>query len=177
MNLPTATLLAALGACLVLAAPSARAESRDATTVALGWQTENADLVVVGTVSTESPPDLSPEAAGAHQVDFRVDRVIKGPATAGSSVSIVYTSHGAGLPWRAGVPHLLFLRRAEPSPDAPDAPVTHLPLSGAFSVRPLPEGSAVLALDWREVETIAGVALGLTALGFIVWRLLPRRRG
>jgi ketopantoate reductase len=42
---------------------------------------------------------------------------------------------------------------------------------------PLPEGSADLALDWRDVEAAAGVVLGLTALVLIIWRLLARRRG
>lgn len=133
---PLAALALALAASLVAAISPVAASTHDATTVTLGWQTEAADEIVVGFVVPGSEGAARPEMG---DVEFRVDRPIKGELTAGASVRIRLDGHGRDTPWRAGLAHLVFLRRGDAKSGVPQI---HVPVSGDFSVRALPAGSA-----------------------------------
>jgi hypothetical protein len=104
---------------------AARAESHDAATVALGWQTENADVVAVAVLTGETLD----AASGERAADFRVDRTIKGDAAVGAALHVAHAGRGAESALHVGAPHLVFLRRAGVADFAP--------ISGAFSMRPL----------------------------------------
>jgi hypothetical protein len=155
-----------LYACVIAAAAAlsfpagfARAETRDATTVTLGWQTEHADLVLVAVVADETTAPGDPDAGGAagansgagagaapadadhpdREIVLRVELGVKGDAAVGSTVRVRLPDHGLGSAWRPLVPHLVFLRAVR----APDGTVLHhVPVSGAFSVRAVEPGTA-----------------------------------
>ena len=133
-RLLSAAVIFALAAGALAPVPAARAETRNAATVTLGWQSENADAILVGTVLSASRDAASPERT----IDVRVDRVLAGTPAAGSTVRVTCEDHGAGAAWTDGTQVLVFLRRV-PSGAATE---TWVPLSGAFSLRALPAGSA-----------------------------------
>jgi HEAT repeat protein len=132
MRAPAILLAAAAAATLAAAAGTARAETRDPRTLALGWMTENADAVVLGRAGATRL--LDPEGR-RRELDLLVDESVRGSAGAGTTLTVVYESaHGAPA-WTAGAAHLCFLRSlAVP----PGAPARWAPLSGEFSLKPVP---------------------------------------
>lgn len=136
MRRPGRNLIAGLVlAAAAFAAGPARAETHDAASVALGWQLEHADAVVVGAVTREDRD----AAAETRTIEVRVDENVAGTSAAGTVVTVTFADHGLGTPWDTRVPVLLFLRREA---GLPGAPARWLPVSGAFSVRPLASGTA-----------------------------------
>ena len=98
---------AALASAAVLAlAAGAAAESRDPRTHALGWQTENADAVVVAV----PVQDRGAAERGPREIDLRVEESIRGRPAAGEVLVLRAENHGEALPCVLGVRHLCFLR-------------------------------------------------------------------
>lgn len=133
---------------LLAAAAPAFAETIDAESAALGWQTERADAVVVASFVRELPLEASREA------EFRVERSLKGDAVAGDTLVVARADRGHGAPWTEGLPHLLFLAKVGEGN-------VRAPVAGAFSVRALPEGSP----EARFPDLVASLAQTLAAGG------------
>lgn len=125
MRTPTLLSIALLAA----AAASASAETISAEAVALGWQTENAAQVFVGTAESDR------EGAGGFELTLRVEEPIRGDLRAGASAMVGFPPHLDGKPWTQGARYLCFL---EPAPaEAGAAPRFRL-VSGAYGLRTLP---------------------------------------
>jgi hypothetical protein len=116
-------------ATIVLTPGTARAGSWAQESLALGYQTENADLVAMGTlVSAEA------DASGRNLiVTFALTESIRGDGKAGDSVVVHHPNLGHRPPWVEGRSHLLFLRRQG------DEKVFYIALVGPYSIRAIPE--------------------------------------
>ncbi len=113
------------------AASAARAESISTDVIALGWQTEHADVVAIVTVTGA----VRDEEWGALAVEVRIEEPVRGTVGAGTAAVVMVPDDRRGLPWRQGVRHLAFLR-AWPERDRDAAP-RFAPVSGSFSLRRL----------------------------------------
>lgn len=136
-----AGILAAFAATLAAGAGDARAETQEASRVALGWQAENAEVVVVGTVEGPAPggPAAVDGAEDGHEgTSVRVDRTLKGRVAAGEVLRVRAAGHSHPSSEGSAVPHLLFLRAVPPS--GPAAPAWES-VSGSFGVRPVAPGT------------------------------------
>lgn len=122
-------LVPVLLALLALSARPSRAETVNAETAALGWQTEHAPIVVLATADV--PADDGGHDA-AREITLRVSESIRGTLAAGATavVEIPAASH-VTLP-AAGAACLVFL--APTPPDADAAPRFRL-VSGGFGLR------------------------------------------
>jgi HEAT repeat protein len=150
MRIPVRLLATGAAALLALAAAPARAETHDSRTVTLGWMTENADAVVLGRAADERVLDARGDR---RELDLLVDESIRGSVAAGTTVVIVYEGHGEAMPWKAAGVHLAFLKAARVPPGAP---ARWLPLSGAFSVKPIPAEGPESRFP-AEVRTLASL--------------------
>ena len=123
----------AVGMLAALALVSAaHAETLDAETLTLGYQTEHADAVVLA----DHRGEQAEGATGKREVTFAVHESIRGSLAAGANVVVVHPDMGHGRPWRAGARHLLFLRRIE-FPEG--LPARFSFLTGTYGIRPVPE--------------------------------------
>jgi hypothetical protein len=137
MRTSALTLLAfTLAAAFATPAGARTLRARD---VALGHQTERADLVAIGTLRSEEP------------AVFALTEVIRGEGEAGESVTVLVPPDEGGR-WPVGVPHLLFLRRLEE-----DAPI-FAPVAGGASVVAVAEGP-----EARFPEVVRRIAATLPA--------------
>lgn len=114
---------------LAAAALAARAETISSEAVALGWQTENAAQVFVGTAERETEP----AGHGGREVTLRVLDPIRGTLAANAEATVVVASHGIEKPWALGSRYLCFL---DPEPSTAGAPQRFRLVAGAFSLRP-----------------------------------------
>ncbi len=130
---------------LLLAAP-AEAHTYPPEAVALGAQTERAELVAVGTLRVVSAEGMR------YSAEFSVEETIRGDLPVGATVEVHYPRDGATPPWREGQSHLLFLVR-EPKEGA------WLPLVGPSSIRPVP----VMGPSRRHVLMVRRIAASLSS--------------
>ncbi|MCI0633130.1 MAG: hypothetical protein L0206_04330, partial [Actinobacteria bacterium] len=123
-------LLLPAAAALLLAASSVRAEQIPAERAALAWQTENADLVAVAAVESETRP-----SDGVAEVTLRVEDPIRGTLAAGARVVVRWSDVGHGTPWTVGGTCLAFL---DALPREDEAPLRYVSVSGVYGLRMLP---------------------------------------
>ncbi len=123
---------AALAAAAILAfAGRADAETHDTETLALGWQAENADFVVIGVPQQ----DRRPGPSGPWELEFQVEEVLRGRPAPASTITLLVGDDGEGRPYQRGVRCLAFLRSI---PRAGGEPERWGLLAGAFSIRAVP---------------------------------------
>ncbi len=113
---------------LAAAALAARAETISSDAVALGWQTQHAAQVFVGTAESETEPG----ASGEREVTLRVLDPIRGTLAAGATATAVVSVHGLEKPWTLRSRYLCFL---DAEPAAAGRPQRFRLVSGAFSLR------------------------------------------
>ncbi|MEN8150304.1 MAG: HEAT repeat domain-containing protein [Planctomycetota bacterium] len=132
-----------LGSAVPVVASSHARES-----LALGYQTEHADLVAMARLVS-----VAEDEAGDLRVVFSVTENIRGDATTGTSLVVAYPDTDHTPPWRAGRNHLLFLARRG-SGDVYRA------LTGPTSIRAIPEEGAIARLPGMVRRIAATLADG-----------------
>ena len=137
-------LIAIVGVCL--AAGTATAGSRAQECLALGYQTEHADLVAMGSLD-----GVVEEGHGTLRATFTLTETIRGDVPVGTAVVVAFPDTGRRPPWEEGRSHLLFLVRR----DAVDDYVT---VAGASSVRAIPKAGVIARLPGMTQQIAATLA-------------------
>jgi len=114
---------------LTAAIAPALAERHPEHMIALGYQTEHADVVALARAGAEAVD----EDAGTITASFEVEQAIRGDAVSGARLTVVRRDVGHGTSWTDGDLYLVFLRAA------PDG--RYESLSGVFGIRPVTAGT------------------------------------
>ena len=121
--------LAIAGLIVVAAATAVRADGQSEA-VALGFQTERADVVAVGFVADDGDAKSAAGAAGT-TMEYVLERVLRGEVNGADRIAVLLDPVTAEAVIGAPARHLLFLAASEDG--------VLRPLVGTPSVRPIPE--------------------------------------
>ncbi len=132
-------------ACALVA--EARAEQQSAETVALLWQVERADAIVVASVLSDPPRSES----AAREVRLRVTESLRGSLAPGSEALLLLPDHLDAPRLPVGTACICLATVDE----GPGAPPRLRPVSGAFSVRELAQGAPESRLPTLVRELVA----------------------
>lgn len=132
-----------------------RAETHDDETVALAYQTEHADAVLVADLDSVTDDG----ALGGREITFSVRETLRGDAATDARVVVVFPDLGHGTPWREGARHLLFLRRL----DVPAGVATRYePVTGTLSFFVLPADGPENRMPGMVRELVSMLGRGTT---------------
>ncbi len=137
-------------ACLAFAAAApAHAERHPEHAIALGWQTEHADVVLIA----DTGPVERDRDARTYSVDLDVREVLRGAVDTTEKLSVAVRDLGRGAPFGHQRRYLVFLGRVETA----DGPAWR-PLTGSYGFREIIAGqpSAAFPALVREIAATLG---------------------